>query len=144
MLCMYFIVCIHGIFYPLQVLYHIILRSNFQTCLFDCHILMENFAEHLLELEQLLNGIALMKELTPRAKDYLVSFGECMSTRIFSAYLNKLGVKARQVCIFFNYAIFRVPKLLICNKLSITIFLEFIKILCSRALDIHGLFCQSY
>ncbi|XP_010316459.1 aspartokinase 2, chloroplastic isoform X1 [Solanum lycopersicum] len=53
-------------------------------------------SKHLLELEQLLNGIALMKELTPRAKDYLVSFGECMSTRIFSAYLNKLGVKARQ------------------------------------------------
>lgn len=53
-------------------------------------------SKYLLELEQLLNGIALMKELTPRARDYLVSFGECMSTRIFTAYLNKLGVKARQ------------------------------------------------
>ncbi|XP_006364050.1 aspartokinase 2, chloroplastic-like isoform X1 [Solanum tuberosum] len=53
-------------------------------------------SKHLLELEQLLNGIALMKELTPRARDYLVSFGECMSTRIFTAYLNKLGVKSRQ------------------------------------------------
>ncbi|XWS30569.1 hypothetical protein CRYUN_Cryun24cG0130100 [Craigia yunnanensis] len=51
---------------------------------------------HLEELEQLLKGIAMMKELTLRTKDYLVSFGECMSTRIFAAYLNKLGVKARQ------------------------------------------------
>uniref|UniRef100_J3LUS4 aspartate kinase n=1 Tax=Oryza brachyantha TaxID=4533 RepID=J3LUS4_ORYBR len=48
------------------------------------------------ELEQLLKGIAMMKELTPRTRDYLVSFGECMSTRIFAAYLNKLGKKARQ------------------------------------------------
>ncbi|XP_011006113.1 PREDICTED: aspartokinase 2, chloroplastic-like isoform X2 [Populus euphratica] len=54
------------------------------------------FAEHLEELEQLLKGIAMMKELTPRTKDYLVSFGECMSTRIFAAYMNKIGAKARQ------------------------------------------------
>ncbi|KAK7311296.1 hypothetical protein RJT34_09340 [Clitoria ternatea] len=53
-------------------------------------------AKHLEELEQLLKGIAMMKELTPRTQDYLVSFGECMSTRIFAAYLNKIGVKARQ------------------------------------------------
>ncbi|KAK4282190.1 hypothetical protein QN277_013595 [Acacia crassicarpa] len=53
-------------------------------------------SNHLEELEQLLKGIAMMKELTPRTKDYLVSFGECMSTRIFAAYLNKMGVKARQ------------------------------------------------
>lgn len=55
------------------------------------------FAEHLEELEQLLKGIAMMKELTPRTRDYLVSFGECMSTRIFAAYMNKIGAKARQV-----------------------------------------------
>ncbi|XP_022880591.1 aspartokinase 1, chloroplastic-like, partial [Olea europaea var. sylvestris] len=55
-----------------------------------------HFAEHLFQLEQLLNGIAMMKELTPRTKDYLASFGECMSTRIFAAYLNKIDVKARQ------------------------------------------------
>ncbi|KAM0962292.1 hypothetical protein ACFX13_021861 [Malus domestica] len=48
------------------------------------------------ELEQLLKGIAMMKELTLRTRDYLVSFGECMSTRIFAAYLNSIGVKARQ------------------------------------------------
>lgn len=59
--------------------------------------MVNNSAEHLFELEQLLNGIAMMKEMTLRTKDYLVSFGECMSTRIFAAYLNKIGVKARQV-----------------------------------------------
>lgn len=53
-------------------------------------------AKHLEELEQLLKGIAMMKELTPRTRDYLVSFGECMSTRIFAAYMNKNGAKARQ------------------------------------------------
>ncbi|KAM1766600.1 hypothetical protein ACFX12_044790 [Malus domestica] len=53
-------------------------------------------SSHLQELEQLLKGIAMMKELTLRTKDYLVSFGECMSTRLFVAYLNKIGVKARQ------------------------------------------------
>uniref|UniRef100_A0A2P2J9E5 Aspartokinase n=1 Tax=Rhizophora mucronata TaxID=61149 RepID=A0A2P2J9E5_RHIMU len=51
---------------------------------------------HLDELEQLLKGIAMMKELTPRTRDYLVSFGECMSTRIFAGYLNKIGAKACQ------------------------------------------------
>ncbi|XP_076923446.1 aspartokinase 2, chloroplastic-like [Bidens hawaiensis] len=52
--------------------------------------------DHLEKLERLLNGINALKELTPRSRDYLVSFGECMSTRIFAAYLNKIGVKARQ------------------------------------------------
>ncbi|KAK9117698.1 hypothetical protein Sjap_016645 [Stephania japonica] len=52
---------------------------------------------HLVELEQLLNGIAMMKELTLRTRDYLVSFGECMSTRILAAYMNKIGAKARQI-----------------------------------------------
>ncbi|XP_078160051.1 aspartokinase 2, chloroplastic-like [Carex rostrata] len=50
----------------------------------------------LTRLKQLLTAIAMMKELTPRSRDYLVSFGECMSTRIFTAYLNKIGIKARQ------------------------------------------------
>lgn len=53
-------------------------------------------SRHLEELEQLLKGIAMMKEMTLRTRDYLVSFGECLSTRIFAAYLNKIGVRARQ------------------------------------------------
>ncbi|XP_060669659.1 aspartokinase 2, chloroplastic-like [Ziziphus jujuba] len=53
-------------------------------------------ASHLEELEQLLKGIAIDKELNLRTRDYLVSFGECMCTRIFAGYLNKIGVKACQ------------------------------------------------
>ncbi|XP_074295724.1 aspartokinase 1, chloroplastic-like isoform X1 [Silene latifolia] len=53
-------------------------------------------SSHLEELEELLKAIGRTKELTPRTTDYLVSFGECMSTRIFAAYLNSRGVKARQ------------------------------------------------
>ncbi|KAL1550502.1 Adenylate kinase isoenzyme 1 [Salvia divinorum] len=53
-------------------------------------------SELLEELELLLNGIARLKELTLRTRDKLVSFGECMSTRVFAAYLNSIGVKAQQ------------------------------------------------
>lgn len=38
----------------------------------------------------------LLQDLTPRAKDSLVSFGERMSTRIFASYLRSQGVAARQ------------------------------------------------
>ena len=44
-----------------------------------------------------MTGIALMKEMTDRTKDYLVSFGERLSTRIFAAYLKNNGVKTKQV-----------------------------------------------
>jgi len=52
------------------------------------------------ELQQLLIGIAIMQDLTPRAKDSLVSFGERLSTRIFASYLRSLGVGAKQVDAF--------------------------------------------
>ncbi|EFN54755.1 hypothetical protein CHLNCDRAFT_134660 [Chlorella variabilis] len=50
----------------------------------------------LTQLQQLLVGISIMQDLTPRAKDSLVSFGERLSTRLFAAYLNAQGVAARQ------------------------------------------------
>ncbi|KAF8408481.1 hypothetical protein HHK36_007636 [Tetracentron sinense] len=74
-----------------------------RPCGINLGILLELFIKileiesaHLEELEQLLKGIAMMKELTLRTRDYLVSFGECMSTRIFAAHLNKIGAQARQ------------------------------------------------
>ena len=36
------------------------------------------------------------QELTPRAQDSLVSFGERLSTRLFAAYMRACGVPARQ------------------------------------------------
>ena len=47
------------------------------------------------ELARLLSGIALIGELTPRTKDYLVSFGERLSVRIAAAYLKSTGMNAR-------------------------------------------------
>lgn len=46
------------------------------------------------ELQQLLTGISMLKELTKRTRDYLVSFGERMSVRLMAAYLKKKGLNA--------------------------------------------------
>ncbi|MDR0487505.1 MAG: aspartate kinase [Treponema sp.] len=47
------------------------------------------------ELTFLLSGIALIRELTPRTRDYLVSFGERLSVRIAAAYLGSIGINAK-------------------------------------------------
>lgn len=47
------------------------------------------------ELKSLLTGIALIKELTPRTKDYLLSFGERLSVRIAAAYFQTVDIKAK-------------------------------------------------
>lgn len=47
------------------------------------------------DLRDLLRGIALLRELSPRAKDYLVSFGERLSARLVAAYLSSAGIPAR-------------------------------------------------
>jgi aspartate kinase len=46
------------------------------------------------ELKRLLSGISLIRELTPRTKDFLVSFGERLSVRIAAAWCNSLGINA--------------------------------------------------
>jgi aspartate kinase len=46
------------------------------------------------ELTSLLRGISLIRELTGRTKDYLVSFGERLSVRIAAAYLRSVNMKA--------------------------------------------------
>lgn len=61
--------------------------------------LPSSFAEQqleplLAELRSLLVGISLIKELTPRTKDYLVSFGERLSVRVVAAYLRTIGIDA--------------------------------------------------
>ena len=47
------------------------------------------------ELKQLLTGVSMLKELSRRSRDYLVSFGERMSVRIMAEYLNRKGIKAQ-------------------------------------------------
>ena len=47
------------------------------------------------ELEQLLDGVSMVKELSPRTKDLVVSYGERMSCRILAAQLVEAhGIKA--------------------------------------------------
>jgi aspartate kinase len=49
------------------------------------------------ELRDLLAGIALIRELTERTRDYLVSFGERLSVRIAAAYFTTIHIKALAV-----------------------------------------------
>ncbi|MDR2097511.1 MAG: aspartate kinase [Spirochaetaceae bacterium] len=53
--------------------------------------------ELLSELASLLSGISLIKELTPKTRDYLVSFGERLSVRIAARYFASTGMNARAV-----------------------------------------------
>ncbi|MDR2369885.1 MAG: aspartate kinase, partial [Treponema sp.] len=46
------------------------------------------------ELKNLLMGISLIRELTGRTRDYLVSFGERLSVRIMAAWLRACGIAA--------------------------------------------------
>lgn len=43
-------------------------------------------------LEDLLHGVYLLKELSPRTLDLVMSFGERLASLIISAYMNQLGV----------------------------------------------------
>lgn len=56
---------------------------------------MDEVEHLLLELERLLTGVSMIKELTRRTKDYLVSFGERLSARILASYLTKEGIASR-------------------------------------------------
>ncbi len=47
------------------------------------------------ELKQLLTGISMLKEISKRSRDYLVSFGERMSVRMMAAFLEKEGIPAQ-------------------------------------------------
>jgi len=49
------------------------------------------------ELELLLRGVALLRELSPRSMDAIASLGERLSTRIFAAHVGGTWVDARTV-----------------------------------------------
>ncbi|MEM4417283.1 MAG: aspartate kinase, partial [Nitrososphaerota archaeon] len=52
------------------------------------------FADQLLrELRRAVSGILYLREVTPRSMDYVLSFGEKLSTRIFSGVLSSMGLK---------------------------------------------------
>lgn len=56
---------------------------------------IETIRDLLDELKQLLTGISMLKEVSKRSRDYLVSFGERMSVRMMAAYLQKEGIDAK-------------------------------------------------
>ena len=56
---------------------------------------IETIQDLLKELNQLLTGISMLKEISKRSRDYLVSFGERMSVRMLAAYLTKEGIPAK-------------------------------------------------
>lgn len=47
------------------------------------------------ELEDLLRGVSLVKELSPRSLDYVSSFGERMAVRSIANYFTRQGLRAR-------------------------------------------------
>src|SRR6266705_3957830 len=47
------------------------------------------------ELEKTVEGISHLRELTPRSRDYLLSFGERLSTPILAATASAIGLRAR-------------------------------------------------
>lgn len=51
-------------------------------------------SEDIAELEHILFGISLVRELTPRTRDYVASFGERLSSKIVAAYARKAGLNA--------------------------------------------------
>ena len=59
--------------------------------------LLAYVAEVFEELEALVRGLRLLRELTPRTTDYLISRGERLSARIVAAALEAQGARARYV-----------------------------------------------
>ena len=49
------------------------------------------------QIELLLRGVALLRELSPRSQDAIASFGEQLSTKIFAAFLRNQGMDAAWV-----------------------------------------------
>src|SRR3989475_10274844 len=47
------------------------------------------------DLEKTVEGISHLRELTPRSRDYLLSFGERLSAPILAAAIRNLGLKTR-------------------------------------------------
>ena len=56
--------------------------------------LVNKMTVDLSELQELLHGMLLLGEVTPRSSDYLISFGERLSINLVVAALNDLGAKA--------------------------------------------------
>ncbi len=70
------------------------IRKLHQDTAADLGIRTDDVDALLQELQSLLTGISMLRELTPRSRDYLVSFGERLSVRLMAGYLNSLPIRA--------------------------------------------------
>lgn len=59
------------------------------------HVVTEEVKSLLDECQDMLNGVRLLQELSPKSLDQLVSYGERCSVRIVAARLNQIGVPAQ-------------------------------------------------
>ncbi len=71
-----------------------IITSHLTACE-ELKINPEIIKDLLVELEQLLIGIKQIREISPRTKDYLVSFGERLAVRVIATSFNQEGLKAK-------------------------------------------------
>ena len=55
--------------------------------------LLDTIENYINELKSICEGVFLLSELTPKTLDRIVSFGEILSTKIFSAKLNSFGIE---------------------------------------------------
>ena len=72
------------------------IRHRHATILSELGLPTNLIDDRFAELDTLLRGITMVKELTPRTLDYVLSFGERLSSRIIAAYFNKAGIPAEQ------------------------------------------------
>lgn len=72
------------------------IKSRHHDCVRELDLDPTILKDNLAELSVLLKGISLVKELTPRTLDYVVSFGERLSTRIIAAAFAQAGIPAEQ------------------------------------------------
>ena len=56
----------------------------------------EFLTEDFIQLHDVLNGIYLLKEISPRSLDLISSFGEIFSSKILSQYLNSIDINSKQ------------------------------------------------
>ena len=71
------------------------IRSRHATLLEGLSLPADLLDDLLTEMESLLTGISLVRELTGRSRDYILSFGERMSSRVVAAALRAAGLPAR-------------------------------------------------
>ena len=58
----------------------------------DTRIILERYFE---ELQRLLEGLSILRELTPRSQDRILSYGELVATTIIASTLQNRGINAR-------------------------------------------------